>query len=79
MTYVLNMIHICPNIANSHRRANHIRNIEVDGVLYDDESTIQSQVVQFYQNIYTEMDTWRPTMDGLDFACIGEDERLPSF
>ena len=23
------------------------------------------------------MDTWRPTMDGLDFACIGEDERLP--
>ena len=45
MTYVLNMIHICPNIANSHRRANHIRNIEVDGVLYDDESTIQSQVV----------------------------------
>ena len=22
------------------------------------------------------MDTWRPTMDGLDFACIGEDERL---
>jgi len=19
---------------------------------------------------------WRPTMDGLDFACIGEDDRL---
>ena len=33
-------------------------------------------MVQFYQNLYTETDTWRPTMDGLDFACIGEDERM---
>lgn len=33
-------------------------------------------MVQFYQELYTEIDMWRPTVDGLDFVCIGEDERL---
>ena len=32
-------------------------------------------MVQFYQNLYKETDIWRPTVDGLDFDCIGEDER----
>ena len=63
-------------LANSHRRANHIRSIEVDGVLYEEGSVVQSQVVQFYQNLYTETGMWRLTMDGLDFACIREDERV---
>ena len=63
-------------LANSYRKANHIRSIEVDGVFYKDGSSVQAQVVQFYQNLYTETDMWRPTVDGLDFACIGEDERM---
>ena len=33
-------------------------------------------MVQFYHELYTETDTWHPTVDGLDFACIGEDDRL---
>ena len=41
------------SLANSHGRANHIRSIEVDGVLYEDESVVHSQVVQFYQDLYT--------------------------
>ena len=32
-------------LANSHRRTNHIRSIEVDGVLYEDGPTVKSQVV----------------------------------
>ena len=63
-------------LVNSHRRASHISSSEVDGVLYEDGPTIQSQVVQFFQNLYIETDMWRPIVDGLDFACIGEDERL---
>ena len=63
-------------LENSHRRANHIKSIEVDGVLYEDGSAVQSQVVQFYQNLYTETSMWHPTVDGLDFACIGEDKKL---
>ena len=46
----------------------------MDGVLYEDE--VQSKVVHFYQSLYTESDTWRPSMDGLEFASIEEDERL---
>ena len=32
-------------LANFHRRANHIRSIEVDGVLYEDGPIVKSQVV----------------------------------
>ena len=63
-------------LANSHRRASHFRSIEVDGVLYKDEYVVRSQVVQFYQDLYIEIDVWHPTVDGLDFACTREDERL---
>ena len=34
-------------VANSHRRTNHIRDIEVDGVLYEDEEVMWSKVVQY--------------------------------
>ena len=63
-------------IANSHRRSNHIWGIEVDGVLYEDEEEVWSKVVNFYQRLYTESVTWCPSMDGLEFASIEEDERL---
>ena len=62
-------------LVNSHRRTNHIKSIVMDGVLYEDGPTVKSQVVQFYQNLYKETDIWRPIVDGLDFDCIGKDER----
>ena len=63
-------------VANSYRRTNHIWGIEVDGVLYEDEEEVWSKVVNFYQRLYIELDTWCPSMDGLEFARIEEDERL---
>ena len=63
-------------VANSYRRTNHIWGIEVDGVLYEDEEEVRSKVVNFYQRLYIELDTWCPSMDGLEFARIEEDERL---
>ena len=63
-------------VANSHRRSNHIQGIKVDGVLYEDEEEVRSKVVNFYQRLYIESDTWRPSMDGLEFASIEKDERL---
>ena len=35
-------------LANSHRTANQIKRIEVDGVLYEDGSDLRSRVVHFY-------------------------------
>ena len=63
-------------LANSHRNANSIKRIEVDGVIYEDESDVRSQLVLFYQGLFKETELRNPTMDGLDFACIGEEERL---
>ena len=56
-----NNMHFFHRLANSHRRANLISRVEVEGVLYEDEPAVSSQVVQFYQDLYTETDMWRPT------------------
>ena len=63
-------------LANSHRRANTMRGVEVDGILYEAESDIQEQVVGFYKSLYQEPEDWRPTIDGLDFARLDEVDRL---
>ena len=63
-------------LANSHLNVNQIKRIELDGVLYEDETNVRSQLVLFYQGLYKETKVGRPTMDGLEFACIEEDERL---
>ena len=63
-------------LANSHKKANQIKRIEVDGVLYEDESDVRFRLVLFYQGLYEETEVGHPTVDGLDFACIEEDERL---
>ena len=63
-------------LANSRRNANLIKRIEMDGILYEDEADVRFQLVLFYQVLYKETEAWRLTMDGLDFACIEEEERL---
>ena len=62
-------------IANSHRRTNQIRGVEVDGILFEEESDVTDQVVDFYKRLYLESKTWRPTIDGLEFACLDKIER----
>ena len=32
--------------------------------------------MKFYKNLYQEPESWRPTIDGLEFACLDESERL---
>ena len=46
-------------MANSHRRYNHLRTLEVDGVVFEEESEKTNQVVQFYKNLYKESEGWR--------------------
>ena len=63
-------------MANSHRRFNHLRTLEVDGVVFEEESEVPNQVVQFYKNLYKETEGWRPFVEGLEFGRIGEMERV---
>lgn len=70
-----NNTHFFHRVVNSYRRTNHIRGMEVDGILYEDETIMCSQVVHFYQDLYTEADMCCLTMDDLEFSSIEEDER----
>ena len=47
----------------------------MDSVLFKDESDVTNQVVDFYKRLYQEPEAWRPTIDGLEFACLDEIER----
>jgi hypothetical protein len=61
-------------MANSHRRYNYMDKVEVDGVVFEEESEIREKVVHFYESLYQEVETWRPTVDGLEFEMITENE-----
>ena len=56
---------------NSHRRNNHLGNLEADGVVYEEVSEVIDQVVGFYQKLYMEIETWRLVVDDLNFDNIG--------
>ena len=62
-------------VANSRRRYNHISMLEVNGVIYEDESEMANQAVQFYKNLYKETEEWRPFVEGLEFDQIEGLER----
>ena len=32
-------------------------------------------MVDFYKRLYQEPETWRPTIDGLEFACLDKTKR----
>ena len=62
-------------VANSLRRYNHLSMLEVDRVIYEEESEVVDQVVQFYKNLYKETEKWRPFAEGLEFDKIEGLER----
>lgn len=61
-------------IINSHRRFSHIDNMEVEGAITDTKG-IRKEILDFYQNIYAETETWRPNYNLIDRPCITEEER----
>ena len=62
-------------VANSRRRYNHLSVLEVDGVIYEEDSEVADQVVQFYKKLYKETEEWRPFVEGLGFDQIEGLER----
>jgi hypothetical protein len=49
--------------------------VEVEGAVFEVESEVKEKVVQFYKSLYQEQETWRPTVDGLDFDMISEEDQ----
>ena len=63
-------------MANSHRRFNHPRTLEVDGVVFEEAFEVTNQVEQFYKTLYKETEGWRPFVEGLEFDRSGDMERV---
>ena len=40
----------------------------MDGILYEDESNVRSQLVLSYQGLFKETEVGHPTMDGVRFC-----------
>jgi hypothetical protein len=62
-------------MANSHRRSNYMENLEVEGVVYEEDQDIRDHVVQVYYSLYQENEAWRPKFDGLTIDSIREEDR----
>jgi hypothetical protein len=58
-------------MANSNRRNNYMKKVEVDGIVHENAVDIRDNVVCFYESLYQEKEAWRPTVEGLDFHSIG--------
>jgi hypothetical protein len=49
-------------IANSNRRYNSISTLLINGEMSTDPDLISANIIQFYENLYTESDTRRPLL-----------------
>ena len=61
-------------IANSYRRKNTIRQLAVDGEIITDPEEINTRIVDFYKNLFSEIGDRRPTLDGLTLSAIDREE-----
>ena len=61
-------------MANSNRRRNYMKKVEVEGTVHGTVEDIRDNVVCFYESLYQEKEVWRPTVEGLDFHSIGVDD-----
>ena len=61
-------------MANSNRRRNYMDKVEVDGIVYDNDTEVRDHLVSFYEDLYQEKEPRRPSVDGLDFHSIGAAE-----
>ena len=44
-------------------------------MIYEEESEVTAQVVNFYKNLYQESEEWRPFVEGLESDQIDGSER----
>lgn len=43
-------------------------------MMLSDTEALWENIVQFYSNMYSELENWRPELDGLFFSTINEIE-----
>jgi len=65
-------------MANSHRRSNCIDKLRIGDVLIEDKGLIKEGILDYYQKLFQEEETWRPTavFEGLSTISAIEKEEL---
>ncbi|WMV23843.1 hypothetical protein MTR67_017228 [Solanum verrucosum] len=65
-------------MANSHRRSNCIDKLRIRDVLIEDKGLIKEGILDYYQKLFQEEKTWRPTtvFEGLSTISAIEKEEL---
>uniref|UniRef100_A0A2N9FJQ0 Reverse transcriptase zinc-binding domain-containing protein n=1 Tax=Fagus sylvatica TaxID=28930 RepID=A0A2N9FJQ0_FAGSY len=59
-------------LANLHRNANSIANLNIDGILSSNQDDIRDHIASFYEHLYMETGYSRPLMDGMQFFTISD-------
>uniref|UniRef100_A0A2N9GD74 Reverse transcriptase domain-containing protein n=1 Tax=Fagus sylvatica TaxID=28930 RepID=A0A2N9GD74_FAGSY len=60
--------------ANAHRRNNYIESLQHGDQQWKFESEIRDGIVNFYQDLYSEREAWRPMLGGVEFNTINSAE-----
>ncbi|WMV33972.1 hypothetical protein MTR67_027357 [Solanum verrucosum] len=59
-------------VANSHRRVNTIDKIKVKEELLTEPAEIQREIIEYYENLYSETEDWRPELEMRECPMIDE-------
>ncbi|WMV36518.1 hypothetical protein MTR67_036414 [Solanum verrucosum] len=63
-------------MATSHKRNNTIESLVINGEESSDPVAIRNEIVDFYQILYKETESWRPSLNILDVQTITEEEQI---
>jgi hypothetical protein len=61
-------------LANSHRNANSIAKLNIDGILSSNQDDIRDHIASFYEHLYMETGYSRPLLDGMQFSAISDED-----
>lgn len=62
-------------MASSNRRKSSIDRLMIGEEITEDKLVIKKEILEYYQNLYTEFEPWRPTADFEDLASLNEEEK----
>ena len=61
-------------MANAQRRRNFLQNIRINGRRLEKEEEIKEGLIYAFQNLLSALGCWRPSLPGLSFNVIGDEE-----
>ncbi|XP_075077018.1 uncharacterized protein LOC142163778 [Nicotiana tabacum] len=61
--------------ANARKRNNNIDQIMIRHEVVEDPERIENEIIEFYKELYTEPEQWRPTVNFENSSSISESER----